>query len=479
MALQNALGDLALDATLASLNGKVTTDNTIPNTDESGQIVRQAPADLFRCSFASVGAGILTSDLLLMQTGAGMAVNQSAGNLVITSGTTANSETLIRSARTFHGAFTMRHKIILSQRIANNNFSVELADLIGTGLAFSITNATTVVVTFPTGTNPFTSQNVGQFMHISMVSGAAGIPGRFAIASVSGDSVTYTVAGWPASGSGTLTIWGWSYFRTLYTGTTVTNANVDAQRRGWATGDTVLTINTTASPGHVMQTQTDGNVVGYSDGLVATNAAYQFTARGSRIENIPDPNDNLYLFIRVLNGTSAPASTTTMTVGFVAVENHGNNKVYISGAAQSNASFAMASQIVNTPAVTISGTPTVTANQGTLLAGTVTNAIINSAASTNGTVLKATAGTVYSVAVSNINAAVRYLKLYNSTTVTVGTTTPALTIPIPAGGVVNLNLGAIGQRFSTGICIGITPGAADNDTAAVAANEIKVMVSYI
>jgi hypothetical protein len=44
---------------------------------------------------------------------------------------------------------------------------------------------------------------------------------------------------------------------------------------------------------------------------------------------------------------------------------------------------------------------------------------------------------------------------------------------------VNLNLGAIGQRFATGICIGMTTGAADNDTGAVAANEIKAMISYI
>jgi hypothetical protein len=135
------------------------------------------------------------------------------------------------------------------------------------------------------------------------------------------------------------------------------------------------------------------------------------------------------------------------------------------------------------PAAQVTGTQavsgTVTANQGTLVAGGTTNTIINSAASTNGTVVKGSAGTVYSVAVSNINAAIRYLKLYNSTTVTVGTTTPAITIPIPAGGIVNLNLGAIGQRFATGICIGMTTGAADNDTGAVAAGEIKALISYI
>lgn len=133
------------------------------------------------------------------------------------------------------------------------------------------------------------------------------------------------------------------------------------------------------------------------------------------------------------------------------------------------------------PAAQISGTQpvsgTVTANQGTLT--TPTPSIVNSAATTNGTVVKGSAGTVYSVTASNINAAVRYLKLYNSTTVTVGTTTPAIVIPIPAGSAVTIPFGTTGMRFGTGICLGITTGAADNDTGAVAAGEIKVLTSYI
>lgn len=122
---------------------------------------------------------------------------------------------------------------------------------------------------------------------------------------------------------------------------------------------------------------------------------------------------------------------------------------------------------------------TVTANQGTVLATTITNAIINSAATTNGTVLKASAGTLYNIMAFNANAAVRYLKIYNSLTVNVGTTTPAIVIAIPPLGTVNFNLGALGQRFSTGICLGMTTGIADNDTGAVAAAEIKAMIGYI
>lgn len=136
------------------------------------------------------------------------------------------------------------------------------------------------------------------------------------------------------------------------------------------------------------------------------------------------------------------------------------------------------------PAAQISGTQPVS---GTLTsAGTTTNTpatptanILNSAATTNGTIVKGSAGTLYSITASNTNAAVRYLKLHNSTTVTVGTTAVALTIAIPAGGFVTIPFGSQGMRFGTGICISTTTGATDADTGAVAANEIKVLTSYI
>jgi hypothetical protein len=138
------------------------------------------------------------------------------------------------------------------------------------------------------------------------------------------------------------------------------------------------------------------------------------------------------------------------------------------------------------PAAQISGTQPVS---GTLTsAGTTTNTPAtptadnyNSAATTNARTIKATAGTVYNIVASNANAAVRYLKLYNTATApTVGTTVPVLTIAIPAAGTTPpINFGAMGHRFSTGISMALTTGVADSDTAAVAANEIKVVTSYI
>lgn len=442
------------------------------------QAVTIEPPTFMRVGFAEVGSGLqgkAAEELQVMQTGSGMAVSQASGNLVITTGTTTNAETVIRSVDQFSGSLLARAKVILSQRIANQTFRLELADLVGDGLAFTINSATSVTVTFPT-TNPFTSANVGQSVRLSRISGAAGIPGRYAIASVSGLSVNFTVASWPASGSGTLSLYGWNYIMSEYSGTTATNASFDAQRRGWNSGNTTATINTTASPGHVGQLAFDVHTAGYSDALVASNTGYQWTNRASRIENLPDPDVPLYLFIIVQNGSSAPASTTTLTIRFIQVEDQGRQKVRIASS-DPTGSHAQPVQLMGgttavTGSVTVSGTATNTPV-------TPTQTFTNSAASTNATSTKASAGTVWSVLATNINAAVRYLKLYNKASApTVGTDTPVLTLAIPAGGMVQIDGGSNGIRFGTGIAWALTTGATDADTGAVAANEIKVAIAY-
>lgn len=133
------------------------------------------------------------------------------------------------------------------------------------------------------------------------------------------------------------------------------------------------------------------------------------------------------------------------------------------------------------PGAQISGTQPVSVTGGTVVgvAPTTTNAILSSAATTNGTVAKASAGTIYGLTVSNTGAAAAFVKLHNSTTITVGTTAVALTVPVPAGGVVSLAWGTQGMRYATGICYSITNLAEDTDTTAVALNQVKVNLSYI
>src|SRR6478609_540487 len=236
-----------------------------PIGTDSGLPVRIVPQTIFKTTFAKTLASTWDTDYWTrIFAGAGQANSQSAGNGVITSGTTINSETILRSLSSFRGSFILRQHTVLSQRIAQNNFFVELVDVIGDSLAITVNSSTSVTVTF-VGTNPFTSENVGQSMNIGALTGFTGVtavPGRYAIASVTGLTVTFTVAGW-ATGSvntGTCSVFGWNYHQILYDSTTATNAKYDAQRKGWNSGATTATISTTASPGHMA-------IMGTEDGV--------------------------------------------------------------------------------------------------------------------------------------------------------------------------------------------------------------------
>lgn len=105
-----------------------------------------------------------------------------------------------------------------------------------------------------------------------------------------------------------------------------------------------------------------------------------------------------------------------------------------------------------------------------------------SAASTNATSLKGSAGQVGGFQCFNLNAAPAYLKFYNkATSPTVGTDTPVKVIMIPGNtagaGVVMGSLS--GVYFSTGIAYAITTGIADSNTGAVAANEVIVNIDWL
>lgn len=132
------------------------------------------------------------------------------------------------------------------------------------------------------------------------------------------------------------------------------------------------------------------------------------------------------------------------------------------------------------PGNTANTTPWLVTDTAATTGGLTAGRII-SAATTNATSVKGSAGQLYTILAHNINAAVRYLKLYNKATApTVGTDTPILTMPIPgntagAGFVINCDKG---WAFSLGVAAAITTGVADADTGAVAANEIVINLGY-
>lgn len=452
--------------------------------------VASASAPFWRVGFAEVGSGLqglAAAELDLLQTGAGMAVNQTGGNLVITTGTTVNSETVIRSKLKFKGALLARYKAILSQRIVNQIFRFELADLVGEGLSYTINSATSVTVTFPT-TNPFTAANVGQSIRLSRITGAAGIPGRYAIASVSGLTVTFTVAAWPATGTGTLTLYGHNWIANEYSGATATNSFFDCQRRGWASGNTTATINTTAT-GHVGQIHFDVLAAGFADALVASSTGYQWTNRASRIENIPDEDAELYFVLVVQNGSTAPASTTTLTVGFIQVEDQPRQKVRLASADPAGSHPAPVQLMGGTTAVT--GTVTANIGTGALAAGAnaigdvgvqyrasatgaATPVAVMSPTNPTATTIKASAGRIIGWQLQNSATALRSVKVYMTAAPTLGSTAAAFEIDIPAGGRAEAEF-AGGIAIATAATFTVTAGKGltNNDSSGLALNDVS------
>ena len=74
-----------------------------------------------------------------------------------------------------------------------------------------------------------------------------------------------------------------------------------------------------------------------------------------------------------------------------------------------------------------------------------------------------------------------FLKFYNKASApTVGTDTPTLVVSVPANGVpVEIDWGALGNRFSTGIALATTNLIADADATAIAASQMKINLNYL
>lgn len=125
---------------------------------------------------------------------------------------------------------------------------------------------------------------------------------------------------------------------------------------------------------------------------------------------------------------------------------------------------------------TIGGTTPVSATTGGL---TMSSTLI--ASGTNATNVKASAGQIYHLTVTNNSTAIGYLKLYNSASApTAGSGTPVWRVMIPgntngAGVVTDV---ALGLTFSSGIGFTFTGGIADADTTSVAASQFIVNIGY-
>ena len=92
--------------------------------------------------------------------------------------------------------------------------------------------------------------------------------------------------------------------------------------------------------------------------------------------------------------------------------------------------------------------------------------------------IKGSAGQLYGYYIYNDGAAEAYVKFYNKATApTVGTDTPVMTVPIPAGSAANVEF-TNGIAFGTGIGVGAVTAVADNSTVNTAANQVVANVFY-
>jgi hypothetical protein len=100
------------------------------------------------------------------------------------------------------------------------------------------------------------------------------------------------------------------------------------------------------------------------------------------------------------------------------------------------------------------------------------------AATTNAQSVKASAGQLYGYYIYNASTSAKFVKLYNKASApTVGTDTPVITLPIPAGSAANMDF-VEGIAFATGIALAITGVVTDADATAVAANDVVVNLFY-
>jgi hypothetical protein len=207
------------------------------------------------------------------------------------------------------------------------------------------------------------------------------------------------------------------------------------------------------------------------------------------------------------SGTWTLGANSGVDVGDVTINNasgasavniqDGGNSITVDGTVTANLA-AGTNNIGDVDVLTLPSLPAGTNNIGdvdvlSIAAGTNTIGAVNVKPTTSGGLtifrsidldeteeeIKATAGQLYGWFIFNAAASTHYVKFYNATaaTVVVGTTTPVLTIPVPAGSAANVEF-ANGIAFGTAITAAATTGIADADTGAPAANAVTLNAFY-
>ena len=127
--------------------------------------------------------------------------------------------------------------------------------------------------------------------------------------------------------------------------------------------------------------------------------------------------------------------------------------------------------------VKVQGVKLVTGGEDVGQYGATYKRIVSTGSGADETEVKATPGTLYGIIAVNVDTSAYYLQLYNATAanVTVGTTTPVMTVPLPASGGVAFPID-IGILFSTAITAAITTTI--GGSTSVTADKVVVTLLY-
>lgn len=211
-----------------------------------------------------------------------------------------------------------------------------------------------------------------------------------------------------------------------------------------------------------------GNVFLVQDATVLTsNPQTTYTLTASATKTYAAPVLSRYIRVRV---STAVTGGTVQATACLSQTPYANNYVVAiqSTGASLQAQLAAGTNLSNDVGIQLRANAT----------GAATIGRVMSAASTNATSVKASAGRVVGFYLYNTTASAKFFKFYNkASSPTVGTDTPVFTIGIPANGVAD-DACVAGMAFSTGIAYAITGAVGDADTTATAVNDVVGAIYY-
>lgn len=345
--------------------------------------------------------------------------------LKITSWVTINSETIIQSKESFTPPFLFSFWLTMSQRIANTEVHIELVEV---------------------------DENWDVIL----------------------DSELFTAPNFNNARSGVWLKYDW---------TSANNASIKVRSKGISE---LVKASATHGTGFSTATGTSPNFNPTLQWEISFNADRVITAwraidsNAVRIEwgrsttYIPDPDGTYKIRIRVKNLWTAPASNTDVRLHFAKIIDHTRLVVDFWSIAWSISwSDSIPVFLMNPPSSQPSLAPSATYWHATY------HSLI-SAGTTNATSVKATAGNIWSVTLTNNSANYRYFKIYNKASApTVWTDVPIQVVWIPPNTTSIYTIWwAYWLRCTTWIAYAITWGIANNDTTIVWANEIAVSINY-